>query len=311
MNLVSILVPVQNQEKYIHECLYSLIHQHYENIEIIVIDDNSTDATRKIAQSFSGGKVRVIDGLGKGIASCLNTGLAEAAGEIIMRCDADDRYPEDRVGKQVDWLMSHPDFGAVCGAYYSIDQKGKIVSRVASFATENEISDELRRGITRTSLCTFALRAYAMKKVGEFRKYFHTSEDIDFMLRFCETSRVFYLPDFTYYYRIHDSSITHSQSSPVRQFYETTARLFQEQRSQRGYDDLQAGAPPNPPCSIFAKADSAHQHIQGLLTGEAWRMHKAGRKKDALKAGMQLVKNNPFNLATWRQCLLLLLKRPN
>jgi glycosyltransferase involved in cell wall biosynthesis len=309
MPIVSIVVPAKNQESYIYECLSSLINQKYKNLDIIVIDDQSSDATRGIVKTFSDDRIRIINGPGKGIASCLNIGFSKAVGEIVMRCDADDRYPEDRVKKQVAWLTVNPAFDAICGAYYSMDNEGKIVSRLATYATESEISGELQQGITRTSLCTFAMRANAIEKIRGFRDYFISSSDIDFQLRFGEVNRVFYRPDFTYFYRIHDASITHTQPSPLRQFYEATALRFQQQRMQRGYDDLQTGFPPEPPNNQHAKADSAHQQIQGFMTGEAWRMHKEGRKKDALKISFQLLKNNPFDQKAWRHFLLLVVKR--
>jgi len=309
MPIVSIVVPAKNQESYISECLSSLINQEYKNLDILVIDDQSSDATRGIAQTFSDSRIRIINGPGKGFSASLNTGLFNAVGEIVMQCDADDRYPEERVAKQVAWLEVNPGFDAVCGAYYSMDQNGKIVSRLALYEKESEISDELRNGITRTSLCTFAMRAHALKKVHGLREYFPTSGDIDFQLRFGEVNRVFYRPDFTYFYRIHDASITHTQPSPLRQFYEATAHRFQQQRMERGYDDLQTGSPPAPPDSQHAKADSARQQIDRFMTGEAWRMYKEGRKRDALKIGLQILKNNPFDQKAWRNLLLLLVKR--
>lgn len=309
MPIVSIVVPAKNQESYISECLSSLINQEYKNLDILVIDDQSSDATRRIAQTFSDNRIRIINGPGKGIANCLNTGLFKAFGEIVMRCDADDRYPEDRVNEQVAWLTVNPAIDAVCGAYYSMDNEGKVVSRLALYEKETEITDELRNGITRSSLCTFAIRAKAVKKIQGFRDYFISSSDIDFQLRFGEVNRVFYRPDFTYFYRIHDSSITHTQPSPLRQFYEATAHRFQQQRLERGYDDLQTGFPPAPPDSQHAKADSARQQIDRFMTGEAWRMYKEGRKRDALKIGLQILKNNPFDQKAWRNLLLLLLKR--
>ena len=305
---VSIIVPAKNEEKFIHESLSYLVTQQYKNIEIIVIDDQSTDNTRKIIESFRDARIKIINGPGKGFATAWNTGFTECQGEVITQCDADDRYPKDRLIKQVTWLAAHPEFDAVCGAYWAMDQKGNTISRLASYDTESEISEELKNGVTRTSLCTFAIRAHALKKVGGLRNYFPTSGDIDLQLRFGETHRVYYLPDFTYYYRIHDASVTHSQPAHAREFYENTARLFQKQRQTRGYDDLQVNAAPSPP-EIHGKENSAERHIQALLTGEAWRMHEEGKTIDALKTGFQLVKTRPFNTKHWYQLLLLLIKK--
>lgn len=305
---VSIIVPAKNEENFIYDSLFSLVNQQYKNIEIIIVDDISTDNTIKIAQSFGDARIKIINGPGKGFSAAWNTGYMACRGEIITQCDADDRYPKDRLIRQVTWLATHPEFDAVCGAYWAMDRKGNILSRLASHNTEFDISEELKNGITRTSLCTFAIRAHALKEVGGLREYFLTSGDIDFQLRFGEKYRVYYLPDFTYYYRIHDASVTHSQPSPVREFYEITARLFQKQRLQRGYDDLQVEKAPLPP-DIYAKGNSAPRHIRGLLTGEAWRTYNEGKKKDAIKTGLQLVKKFPFDPNSWYHFFLLLVKK--
>jgi glycosyltransferase involved in cell wall biosynthesis len=308
MQLVSIIVPAKNQENYIAATIQSLIAQDYSELEILIIDDKSTDRTRKIAEAFNDSRIRILDGPGKGFVQSLNTGLFNANGELVMQCDADDIYPPGRISKQVAWLATHPEFDAVCGAYYSMDTQGKIISRLAHFPDEEEISHELCQGITRTSLCTFAIRREAVDNDGGLRDYFPTSGDIDFQLRFGEKHRVWYLPIFFYYYRIHNASITHSQPTPTREFFESTARLFQRQRQQNGVDDLMAGTPPTPPDGQ-ALVNAASLHIAGLLTGEAWRLHRDGKKKEAINKALQLIQDNPLDCSRWKQCVLILLKK--
>jgi glycosyltransferase involved in cell wall biosynthesis len=308
MQLVSIIVPAKNQENYIAATIQSLIAQDYSELEILIIDDKSTDRTRNIAESFNDSRIRILDGPGINVAQALNTGLRQAYGDIVMRCDADDLYPTNRLRKQVTWLEAHPEFDAVCGAYYSMNTQGKTISRLAHFPTGEEVSYELRQGITRTSLCTFAMRRQAVMTMGEVRDYFLSSEDLDFQLRFGEKHRVWYLPDFFYYYRIHNTSTTHSQPTPARDFFESTARLFQRQRQQNGFDDLMARTPPTPPDGQ-APVNAASLHIAGLLTGEAWRLHRDGKKKEAINKALQLIQDNPLDYSRWKQCLLILLKK--
>jgi len=308
MQLVSIIVPAKNQENYIAATIQSLIAQDYSELEIVIVDDKSTDRTKNIAESFNDSRIKILDGPGKGFVQSFNTGLFNAKGEIVMQCDADDIYPPGRVSKQVAWLATHPEFDAVCGAFYSMDTQGKTISRLAHFPAEEEISHELRQSITRTSLCTFAMHREAVVNIGGLRDFFLTSGDIDFQLRFGEKHRVWYLPDFFYYYRIHNASITHSQPTAARVFFEATARLFQRQRQQNGFDDLMAGSPPTPPDGR-APVNATSQHIAGLLTGEAWRLHRDGKKKEAIFKALQLIQGNPLDYSRWKQCLLILLKK--
>ena len=90
--LVSVMVPVYNCEKYISRCLNSIINQTYRNLEIIIIDDGSTDKSGKIADEYSEKdcRIHVIHQENSGLASSRNRALAEAKGEYLMFIDADD-----------------------------------------------------------------------------------------------------------------------------------------------------------------------------------------------------------------------------
>ena len=108
-----------------------------------------------------------------------------------------------------------------------IDAQGQRLTQLETDGTAKEFTDNLRKGITSTHFCTFAVRAEVLRKLEGCRQYFKTAEDIDLQLRIGEVCRVWFLPDLHYGYRIHHSSITHSQSNIEREFFEQTARDFQ------------------------------------------------------------------------------------
>ena len=91
-DLVSIIVPVYNVERYIEKCLGSLINQSYKNIEIICVNDGSPDNSRDIIESLmkSDGRIRLIDQQNQGLSGARNTGLDAAQGEYVMFLDSDD-----------------------------------------------------------------------------------------------------------------------------------------------------------------------------------------------------------------------------
>ena len=168
-------------------------------------------------------------------------------GQVIARCDADDLYPPDRLTWQMAWLAQHPEFAAVCGSFATIDRRGRVVASLPCGDAAEEITPELRSGRTRTHLCTYAIRADALRQVGGCRTWFVTAEDIDLQLRLAEAGRIWFEPRPCYSYRLHDASITHQQANPTRTFYGNAARQFQEKRLSSGQDDLQRGCPPAPP----------------------------------------------------------------
>lgn len=87
---VSVIVPAYNAEKTLDECLDSLLHQDYEDYEVIVVDDGSTDNTRGVAESHRDEKLVYIRQSNGGVSAARNTGISRARGEYIAFCDADD-----------------------------------------------------------------------------------------------------------------------------------------------------------------------------------------------------------------------------
>jgi glycosyltransferase involved in cell wall biosynthesis len=99
--LVSILIPAYNAEKWIKETIESAIHQTYANIEIIVVNDGSNDGTLQIVKNFKSPKVKIIDQKNAGGAAARNTGLAHAQGEYLQWLDHDDLLAADKISEQM------------------------------------------------------------------------------------------------------------------------------------------------------------------------------------------------------------------
>src|SRR3954471_22430128 len=148
--LVSVVVPMHNAEPYVAATLKSILSDTSTPLEVVVVNDRSADASLARVNEIGDSRVRVIDGPGRGIAACLNTGLAAARGDIIMRCDADDLFTEQRIARQVELLAARPDIASVCGAFSTIDERGRHVSDLPCGDTTVEITDELRAGKVRT-----------------------------------------------------------------------------------------------------------------------------------------------------------------
>ena len=109
--LVSIIVPVYKAEKYIHQCIDSLLAQTYRNIEVILVDDGSPDNCGKICDEYAAKdyRVKVIHQQNGGVSAARNVGLANATGEWITFVDADDSvtcaYIEQLYVNDSDWVI--------------------------------------------------------------------------------------------------------------------------------------------------------------------------------------------------------------
>lgn len=308
--LVSVLIPIRNAAPFVKAAIESVLRQTGSRVEVLAIDSGSTDRSAEVVRGLPDPRIRFVSSPEPGIAAALNRGLAEARGAFIARCDADDRYPDDRLAGQLSFLMNHTEYDAVCGSYTATDGDGRFVSAMDCGTREREITGELLSGTTRTSLCTFTMRRDAVDRVaGGFRPWFVTAEDIDFQLRFAAVGRVFYEPRSVYCYRLHETSITHTQSRPEREFYERTARVFAQQRAERGTDDLERGQPPSPPVSERPSRGDAREHVHELLMGQAWRHHENGQKWLALRTGLTACLRRPENLDAWKSLAALVVKR--
>lgn len=305
MPLVSVLMPMHNAEPYVRAAVESVLKQTYSDLELIVINDHSTDFSGAVVKSILDPRLRILDGPGQGISAALNLAIEASRGDIITRCDADDLYPEDRLAFQVRWLEEHPDFGAVAGVFSSMTPDEVHIAHLGG-ETAEEITGELRTGHVRTSLCTYAIRAPLVRQL-KLRPYFVTGEDIDFMLRLGEITRVWFAPRSVYRYRLHDTSITHNQGKTQRRFYEATAKEFAAQRRAGYRDALERECPPEPP-TVRDRASEATGHIQHLLIGEAWKEHQKGHKGLAIRMGWRACLARPTHLSMWRSFLMLILK---
>lgn len=108
--LVTVLLPVRNGGKTIGAALRSLIRQTFSSMEIMILDDGSTDDTLEVVAAFNDSRVRIIrDGQHRGLAARLNQGIDLARGKFIARMDADDVAFPERIQEQVRYLESHPD----------------------------------------------------------------------------------------------------------------------------------------------------------------------------------------------------------
>jgi glycosyltransferase involved in cell wall biosynthesis len=308
MSLISIIIPMRNAEPFVAETVRSLLAQCDIELEIIVIDDGSTDRSAEVVRAIGAPQVRITNGPQRGISAAVNAGIDDARGEYVCRCDADDLYPTARLSRQAAFLDSHADFGAICSAYSTIDPAGRHVADHFADQPAGEITDEILAATSRSHMCAYLFRTSLLRQIGGCREWFVTSEDADLQYRLAEVTRVWFDPTPAYLYRVHDSSITHTQKSAQRRFFEQCAKDFLAQRRSMGQDDLQRGNPPSIPTTDTVAARSSAEQIQQLLVGQAWKLHAAGSSRAALSTGFRACRARPINLAAWRSLIALMIK---
>ena len=211
--LVSVIMPAFNREKYIAESIRSVLAQTYTNLELIIIDDGSTDHTLEIARQFeSDGRVRIMQNdKNIGIAMTRNRGLGLAKGELIAPLDSDDVwFDTKKLEKQVAFFNANPDYALVGGAIVHIDPEGNHL-RVATFPRSDK---ELRSIILQFNpfpQSTLLYRRDAIKSCGNYSPDYQVCDDYALWLCVGEHYKFANFNDVFTGYRIHGGNITRTK----------------------------------------------------------------------------------------------------
>jgi len=205
-HLVSVIIPVCNGETYFAEGLESVLRQNYEQLEIIIVDDGSTDGTAKIAADF-GNNVRYAYQLNSGPAAARNTGLRLASGEFIAFLDVDDLWSHNILSLQTDFLIVHPAVEIVQGLIQDLHLTVSTSDNTSSFTAVSEPYFSV-------SLGSAMYRRQVFDKVGLFDEKLRYNEDTDWFIRAWDNniSKV-QLAKVAYYYRKHESNMTRQNNS--------------------------------------------------------------------------------------------------
>ena len=168
--LVSVIIPTLNREKYIRQCVESALSQNYPNIEVIVVDNGSTDNTPEILASF-GSKIKCLKEEKRGQSAARNKGLRTAQGEFIAFLDDDDFYLPEKISLSVRKLLKDRSISLVYTDYVMIDSEG---SPIKTVKTNHPQPEELLRTFVKGLLCVVPsitlMRRECLEKSGYFNE---------------------------------------------------------------------------------------------------------------------------------------------
>ena len=208
--LVSVVIPNYNNGQYLAEAISSAISQTYKNLEIIVIDDGSTDDSNEILESF-GSKIRLIKQENRGAASARNQGIRSAKGDYIAFLDSDDIWKPNKIELQVAKIQS----GIYGFVYCSLQEffPGGEIGRIHLARYEGSCYSLIKRFPHRAIVvggCSTALIKTSV--LGDSILFDETfkgvGEDLDFFRQLCKVSSVGATSDVLVNYRRHDKNLT-------------------------------------------------------------------------------------------------------
>jgi len=203
--LVSVIIPAYNSREHIAEAVQSALDQTYQPVEVIAIDDGSTDGTGEVLRSF-GNKIRYIRKENGGPASARNVGIESAAGEFVAFLDGDDIWYPQKLEKQMSLFQG--DVGLVYARVDSFDENGP-VEKVRKPLIRGEVFERLfNKNLISTS--TVVVKKECFDKVGLFDEDpdLISVEDYDMWLRIAALTKVDFLDEPLIKYRLHPGGIS-------------------------------------------------------------------------------------------------------
>jgi glycosyltransferase involved in cell wall biosynthesis len=211
---ISVVIPVHNGEQYLAQAIESVLAQTHRDLELLVIDDGSTDGSRAIMEHYARGdaRIRILSQANRGVSAAGNRGFEEARGEWVARLDADDLFLPDKLERQIAFIRQHPDVRIVGTLGYFINRAGKVIGLVSTDGPFTRAQFEKMAG--RGEPVFFVHSSTLMHRetvlaVGGYREQFVQAEDVDLWLRMAEKGHLLLkMPEPLLLYRLHGESLT-------------------------------------------------------------------------------------------------------
>ena len=231
MPKVSIIIPVHNREIYISDAVNSTLSQTFRDLELIIIDDGSTDRTPEILDSFRDRRIRVLrNDANAGIPVARNQGLSEANGKYIAWLDSDDMMAPARISIQVEYLDNHAQLALLGTCAGKCDAGGRGLRGIRVPPLNN---DDIRAWLLfRSAFQHSSLMGRSeVLQACPYREDLPVCEDLDLFIRIAESHKLENLPRVLVTRRIHDAQTIRLHGDLI---VETQIEIFQRQLKRIG-----------------------------------------------------------------------------
>lgn len=232
--LISILIPVYNAESYLPTCLESIVNQTYSNLQVVVVDDGSKDASLKVAQEYANKfpYIKVYHQENAGVAVARNALLARAEGEYVLFVDADDWIEKDMIAFLQNKANEYKADIVTCGMVINDGAVGHAASVVELWEQDRAVKEFLRHVSFNGSLCNKLIKTSLLHNL-KFHCGISYGEDALFVWYVLQRAkRVLITDKVLYHYRMNEGSISHAKWSPEKM---GTGHLVWEEISKSAY----------------------------------------------------------------------------
>lgn len=216
--LISILIPVYNAESYLPTCLESIVNQTYSNLQVVVVDDGSKDASLKVAQEYANKfpYIKVYHQENAGVAVARNALLARAEGEYVLFVDADDWIEKDMIAFLQNKANEYKADIVTCGMVINDGAVGHAASVVELWEQDRAVKEFLRHVSFNGSLWNKLIKTSLLHNL-KFHCGISYGEDALFVWYVLQRAkRVLITDKVLYHYRMNEGSISHAKWSPEK-----------------------------------------------------------------------------------------------
>lgn len=209
---ISVVIPTYNCARYLPEAIDSALGQSYQALEVVVVDDGSTDETTSVLQHYrrQGERVRSVHQPNQGVAAARNHGIELAQGEWIAFLDADDFFLPGKLEAQLAIAEAQPQLGMIHSGWYRVSAEGEVLMAVEPWRqiAKLDLESWLRWKPVLPSAMLF--RREWLVQAGGFDPRFPPAEDTELVLRLSRMGcQADWLPQITVGYRQHENSAMH------------------------------------------------------------------------------------------------------
>jgi len=211
--LVSIITPSYNCEKYIGKTIETVINQTYQNWEMLIVDDASTDNTEKVVKSYKDSRIKYIKlNENSGAAIARNKGMKDAKGKYIAFIDSDDLWKSDKLEKQIKFMKEN-NYNIVCTSYEHINEKGDRLNRIIKCKKKVDYKGVLLSCPVGNSTVIYNVDALGKFEVPNIRK---RNDDALWLKMLKKEKYIYGLDEVLMQYRIRENSISRKKIELVK-----------------------------------------------------------------------------------------------
>jgi glycosyltransferase involved in cell wall biosynthesis len=286
----SVIIPSYNSAAYLPDAIDSALNQTIVPLEVIVVNDGSTDETPRILERYQG-RIVAITQENRGLSGARNRGIAAARGELVAFLDADDVWLPEKLEKQIECLNEHPRAGLVHSAALLWNHETG-VQGVRFNGNPGQLAGACYEEfftLNRVTVSTMVVRRECLAKVGIFDEDIRrpTTQDWDLCFRIARYHELAYIDKPLILYRVHESNATKRDLDMQEDI------LYVLQKALRTDANLRRK---------LGRA-LVNNRLFELALGIAYLHHAAGRSADARRYSVQTLRHRPSCRLAWSICV--------